>query len=75
MNKLSKTISFLIVVIFGIWLVIGALSPDIFAKSESWILLLEGGIAIVIAFFILFNRSEDRVEAINYGKKKKGGKK
>jgi|SaaInlV_200m_DNA_2_1039689.scaffolds.fasta_scaffold166755_2 hypothetical protein len=75
MNKWSKIISFLIVFIFGAWLVIGALSPDIFEASGSWVLLLEGAIAIIIAFFILFNRSEDKVEAINYNKKKKGGKK
>ena len=73
MNKWSKIISFSILVILGAWLIIGAFSPIIFVKSDFWILLIYGAIAIILAFVILFNKNEDKIESIKYNKK--GGKK
>ena len=74
MNRLSKIISFLLVFLFGLFLIVAALFPGFMEGSEFYILFLEGAIAIIISILILFNTGEDKVEEIDYSKRK-GGKK
>lgn len=57
MNVISRTITGIIVILFGLFLVWVSLN------SSFWI-LIEASIAIVIGVVILFNKNEDRIEGI-----------
>jgi hypothetical protein len=70
MNRLSKMISFLLVFIFGVFLIVVALFPGALEGSEFYVLFIEGSIAIIISIIILFNTGEDKVEKIDYSKRK-----
>jgi hypothetical protein len=70
MNRISKIISFLLVFVFGVFLIVASLYPGILEESEFYVLFIEGAIAIIISILILFNTGEDKVEKIDYSKRK-----
>ena len=67
MNTISRTITGVIVILFGLYLIVTVIF------KEVWVLIY--GIPIfVIGFFILFNKKEDNIEKIKGLKNKNNNK-
>ena len=66
MNTLSRTITGISAIVLGVFLILISIT------TELW-LLIYGIPILIIGFFILFNKKEDKIEEIKT--KVKGGKK
>jgi len=66
MNKLSRTITGLVMIIFGIILI----GVPLFAGEEGFVAWFWGIPILIIGFFILFNKTEDSIEKIKFKKSK-----
>ncbi len=72
MNILSRTITGIVMIIVGLFLI----GLCFFIEDEAfWVPLIYGIPILIIGFFILFNTREDHIEQIKKKRKYKGGKK
>ncbi len=67
MNTISRLVTGIVMIGIGLWMFIAGF----FTEEAPWVLWIYGGIILVLAFFVLFNKKEDEIEQINY----KGGNK
>lgn len=67
MNLISRTITGILAIAFGLFLII----LSFFSDGGFWIVLIWGVSILIIGFFILFNKKEDEIEKINYSRRKK----
>ena len=58
MNKTSRTITGVVAVALGLWLIYVAIF------KEPWVLVFHGVIVALIGIFIFFNKKEDDIEQI-----------
>ncbi|MDP6387997.1 MAG: hypothetical protein QGG63_01845 [Candidatus Pacebacteria bacterium] len=62
MNTISRTVTGIVTITLGLYIIYGTLSD---LSEEWWLGLIWGGFFIIVGLFIFLNKKEDRIEKIN----------